>query len=374
MPEIDGLRFIAIMSVVALHTLGYWIVQSHRTYTTLTPADHVLQSVVGLGYYGVHLFFVISGFVLAVPFCKHAIAGGPPVSLSRYFWRRLTRLEPPYILSMILFYAFLPFFKHGSWADLWPHLLASLAYVHNIAYGYGSLINNAAWSLEVEIQFYLLVPLITLALRLPLVVRRMAFIGAIGFFSLHSAWLPTGSPKTILQFAQYFLMGILICDAWTLSWNGRPRSALADVPGILSCPLFLWMNLSHPGIWADAVNPWTMAMLFYSALRGTWHARLLGLGLVPIIGGMCYSIYLVHGRAIAFVVHGLLAKCQLFGSLLPDYLTVLLACLPAVLGVSAVFYLLVERPCMDPQWPQKFWKALTTFFVGHSPPASTEIP
>ena len=60
------------------------------------------------------MFFVISGFVLGMPFCKRTLADGPPVNLGRYFLRRLTRLEPPYAISLLIFFATMPLFGKNS--------------------------------------------------------------------------------------------------------------------------------------------------------------------------------------------------------------------------------------------------------------------
>lgn len=357
-PEIDGLRLIAIMAVLLVHIAGYWTVRAGRTYPAMSLADSCLWAVVNLGGYGVHLFFIISGFVLAMPFCKHVFRGGKPVKLSQYFWRRVTRLEPPYVVSMLAFFLFMPLFSKGSWGELWPHLLASLTYTHNIVYGAGSLINNAAWSLEVEIQFYLIVPLIAALLWLPPVPRRLTFVAAIIAFSLHAMWLPKNWPTSILQYAQYFLMGIVMCDLWTNDWQTTRRSYVADIPGLVSWPLFIAVNVQQPGLVADAADPWLMAALFFSALRGHWHGRVLSWPVITVIGGMCYSIYLLHGRVLAFVIHGGLAAIVNLGSFAGDYLVVAAICIPAVVAVSAVFYVLVERPCMAPDWPKTAMQSL----------------
>jgi peptidoglycan/LPS O-acetylase OafA/YrhL len=351
--EIDGLRFIAIAAVVAVHVVGYWLGRAGRTYPAMSVIDRALESFVLLGIYGVHLFFMISGFVLAMPFCKHAFAGGKPVNLRNYFCRRVTRLEPPYIITMLGFFALMPFFGKGTWTELWPHLLASLAYVHNIVYGESSLINNNAWSLEIEIQFYLLMPVVAGALVLPPWPRRVLLAVLAVFLSLNRLWLPVDAPQSILQFGQYFVLGILLCDAWTNSWQGLPRSVAADVPGLLAWPLFAWNNLRNTAIVADLLNPWVIGFLFYSALRGRWHGRVLAFGPIPIIGGMCYSMYLLHARVLAAVIHGILAKLPSLGSFTADYCLVLPLASLAVVAVSAVFFVLVEKPCMDPGWPTK---------------------
>ena len=350
--EIDGLRFIAIASVVAVHVLGYWLGRSGRSYPAFSSIDRAVESVVLLGFYGVHLFFMISGFVLAMPFCRHAFAQGSPVNLQRYFWRRLTRLEPPYIITMLGFFALMPFFGKGTWGELWPHLLASLAYVHNIVYGEGSVINNNAWSLEVEVQFYIVMPILALLLVLRSGLRRTVLAAMAIGLSLNRLWLPASAPQSILQFGQYFLLGILLCDLWTNSWRNIPRSRAGDLPGLLAWPLFICGNLQTPGLAADVMNPWLIAMLFVSALRGQSHGAVLSFGPIPIIGGMCYSIYLLHARVLAAIIHGLFAKMPSLGSFSADYAVVLPLAFAAVVAASAVFFIVIEKPCMDPDWPE----------------------
>lgn len=352
-PEIDGLRFVAIAAVVGLHVWGYWTHQAGRTYPAMTGLDRLVEKTIALGGYGVHLFFMISGFVLAVPFCKHALNGGPSVGLTKYFWRRLTRLEPPYIISMLAFFITMPLFGKGTWHSLFPHLVASLAYVHNVVYGEGSLINNNAWSLEIEVQFYLLMPILAAMLWLPAFWRRLSLASLTVLLSASSLWLPPEFPQTVLQYGQYFLLGILLCDAWTVSWRYRARTTLADAAGLIALPAFWAVNNFSPGLVADLVNPWLIGLVFFSALRGTWHGKALSYGPIPLIGGMCYSIYLLHARVIALLIHGLLSSLHFTGSFTADYVIVLAVCSVGVLVVSSIFFLAIEKPCMDPQWLSK---------------------
>lgn len=371
--EIDGLRFIAIAAVVAIHVLGYWLGRANRNYPEMTPIDRGVEAFILLGFYGVHLFFMISGFVLAMPFCKHAFAGGRPVSLRNYFWRRLSRLEPPYIITMLGFFALMPLFGKGTWSELWPHLLASLGYVHNIVYGCGSVINNNAWSLEIEVQFYLLMPILAGVLMLPTWPRRIALVAVAGFVSLNRLWMPASAPESLLQYGQYFLLGILLCDVWTNSWKALPRPSWGDAPGAVAWPLFAWINLRYPGLFADIANPWLIAMLFVSALRGRWHGAALSYGPIPIIGGMCYSIYLLHARVLAAVIHGVLIKLPSLGSFSADYAMVLPLAFAAVVAASAVFFILIEKPCMDPDWPEHAtaWVTRRVFRNGNPKLAAT---
>jgi len=95
-PEIDGLRFLAIGSVLLFH-VNYSL--SRAYHWTMKPWEQTISNALSRGTLGVELFFVISGFILAQPFVRQRLLGGQPVSIRGFYKRRLTRLEPPYILS-----------------------------------------------------------------------------------------------------------------------------------------------------------------------------------------------------------------------------------------------------------------------------------
>ena len=158
-PEVDGLRAIAVMAVVLFH------LDQEMGAKTLSPegASRALAGIVRCGFFGVALFFAISAFIVGFPFAKHHLGSAEPVDTRRFFLRRITRLEPPYVLNLLLVWLLGGMFLTGSLTDRAPNLLASLVYQHNWIFGQYSSINAAAWSLEVEFQFYLLAPMLTMA-------------------------------------------------------------------------------------------------------------------------------------------------------------------------------------------------------------------
>jgi peptidoglycan/LPS O-acetylase OafA/YrhL len=90
-PEVDGLRFIAIFSVILFHMLNEMI----GRIGPVEPGYRWLEQPLSNGFRGVTLFFVISGMILALPFARQYLESRP-VSLRKYYLRRVTRLEPPY--------------------------------------------------------------------------------------------------------------------------------------------------------------------------------------------------------------------------------------------------------------------------------------
>ena len=350
--EVDGLRFVAIGAVILAHTLGIWKHVIGHHYVTMSLPDQIFERIAELGVYGVQLFFMLSGFVLALPFCKHASGLGRAVSLKKYFVRRMTRLEPPYVVSMLFFFIMIPVLGGASYGELFPHLLASLAYIHEFVYNTGSVLNNNAWSLEIEIQFYLLVPLILTGMCTSPLARRVIIVCLIILFSLNSIWLPEVFPRTILEYFQYFGIGILFCELWMNFWKDQGKGLWQDLPGLVAWPVFFIVNFSWQGCFVDFINPWLIAAFFYSSLRGQLHSLILGWGWIPLIGGMCYSIYLIHARIITLVLRYGFDRLELSGIFLVDGIILFLTSFPVIVALSAIFFLLIEKPCMNPNWPK----------------------
>ena len=219
-PQIDGLRFVAIASVILFHILGQLVA---RTGHPVAVEDRyaLLVRILGNGDRGVLLFFVISGYVLARPFLRQHLRHGKPVALGAYFQRRVTRLEPPYILALLLF-AFALWSIGTTIPVLMVHLAAGVTYLHGLIYRTMNPIDFVTWSLEIEIQFYLIAPLLgRIYLLRNTIVRRsllLALILAGGAFSLYSnghdttVWHWTG-----LGHLHYFLTGFLLADFMELT-------------------------------------------------------------------------------------------------------------------------------------------------------------
>ena len=359
-PQIDGLRFVAISSVVLFHLYASLNHDGAVNNPAFDPA-----SVGMLSKRGVELFFVISGFILGVPFASSYLLGAPKINLKQYFLRRLTRLEPPYILSLLVWAGILFATARQSGREILPHLLASMAYLHNLIYNGDSTINVVAWSLEVEVQFYVLVPL--LAGIFAIADTRMRR-GAIVVLMLASALLGgqllnTRLQASVLYYLPFFLAGFFLCDLyvsrrdWKLSWAW-------DVAALCGWPLVWYLS---PG-WSHVLLPFIIVVLYLGAFRGRLCSTLFSHPIITDIGGMCYSLYLFHFLIISAVCR--VSKPVHIGhEFWAYYLLQAVLVLPVVLILCGVFFLLVERPCMDRDWPRKLWNR---WFV--SPPTHVASP
>lgn len=358
-PEIDGFRFIAIASVFLFHLTGQMSVKS-RHFTAADTAHDWLAGFTGHGDHGVPLFFVISGFILGLPFAVQHLLGGRPVNIREFYFRRLTRLEPPYILALLLLSAALLLVKVDTFRHLLPHLIASIFYLHNLAFGQMSTVDGVAWSLEVEIQFYLLAPLLALLFTVRDVRARRGLL--VGLSVLATAlqyrfFFEDGSglflsPQLILSlayFIQYFLVGFLLADIYVTDWRQKPeRHWRWDIAAAVTAALLLLTSKSM--VVSHLVLPWLALALYVSVFRSVLANAVLTNRWLTTIGGMCYSIYLLHFPIISLVYRHTqsLMITRLFW---PNLLLQFLIVGPVAVMISALFFIAVEKPCMRKDWP-----------------------
>jgi len=332
-PDVDGLRAIAVLSVVVFHFAG--------------------ERLAG-GYLGVDIFFVLSGYLITRIIHKEIVDGH--FTMSGFYERRVRRIAPALLFllavaSVVAIFVLLP-------ADLEGYgkaLLATLAFVANIySWRDTDYFARAAedkpllhmWSLGVEEQFYILFPLI-----LAFVVRRWPRL-ALGFvavltaasFVLNVLALKAGaaSPAFYLFPTRAWELGCGAMVALALpATSGSPRAMLA--PSILSgvAILAIAFSLVHPA------PPWPMlpdAALAVAAtailLRvgnstSTPVTRLLSLKPLVWVGLISYSLYLWHWPIIVFTRYFLvrdLTGVEVFVAFI------------MMSGIAWVSYRYVERP------------------------------
>ena len=355
MPEVDGVRFLAIGIVLAVHLFAVAGLSSGRLMIVPpfgpiiagSTRDPGLVAFLQYGHVGVYLFFILSGFVLALPFIRWRVMGAKPVALSSYFLRRVTRIEPPFIVAALVLFLLSIALHEPSTGQ---HLAATLAYSHQAAYGQLSPIDGVFWSLEAEVQWYLIVPLLAVVLcrgapRERLLLIAVALVGTL----VVQVWLGVGilSRIALLDVLPFFLIGWLLAEIHVTRLHERPRhSAYLDVVGVACLPLFFLALRFHSPSWRVTL-PILGGLAIAAALHGRVFTRVLSMKWIAIVGGMCYSIYLLHYPLLVLGAKVLRANGLTRGYWLwPLYAVLLLL----ALVLSAGFFIIIERPCMDPEW------------------------
>jgi peptidoglycan/LPS O-acetylase OafA/YrhL len=344
-PEVDGLRCVAIAAVIAFHLAGFVAATTPGGFAPDAATDPVYR-LARHGHVGVQLFFVISGFVVALPFADHRLAGGRPVDLRRFYLRRVTRIEPPYVIALCFW--LLAFGLSGmgpGWPALRRSFPASLFYLHNAAFGRPSDVMPPAWSLEIEVQFYLLAPLLAgVFLIRRSTPRRALLVSATIALTVAQRWLRRPGEVNGLnlgQEGQHFLVGLLLADLYVTRWRTVPprRPWLADAAAAAGAVLLL------AGVsWASAL-PWLLMGLVGGALRGRlWRAALRNRW-VYTFGGTCYTVYLYHGFFKALPGH-LTTRLRIGPAFWPNFLLQAALLVPVIVIGSAGMFLLTERPFM----------------------------
>jgi peptidoglycan/LPS O-acetylase OafA/YrhL len=377
-PEIDGLRFIAIMSVVLHHFLGIVSIRMSGTWPPVGWEKNPLMVLLVHGNFGVPLFFVISGFILSLPFAERRLRQQPPPSLSKFYLRRVTRLEPPYIINLLLLFMAEGLLSRGSWVP-WPHLVASMAYLHNLIYGSQSTINGVAWSLEVEIQFYLITPfLVSIFSVVSPCRRRGALLVAIIAGGLVSQFvLPGGVDHwngdrwrlSLVNYIQYFLAGFLLSDLyltshatpsagrWGTCWDIIAAIAWAAL-GLIVCS-FMYLQ---------TLLPLLILIAYLGAFKSRWFRAGLRIPCVYLVGGMCYTIYLWHQPLM--MTWGKIGMPRSWINTLGFGWNALIQsvfCVGIVIGCGACLFVMLERPFMKRQWYHRLRRPIRVAECGKAP-------
>jgi peptidoglycan/LPS O-acetylase OafA/YrhL len=384
---IDGLRGIAVLWVVAFH---YVVVRSFAGIDD--PWIEALARVPRLdalalnGYLGVDLFFLISGFLLAAPWFVHAREGLAPPSVGRFYARRVRRILPAYYLQLVFLFALVLPLLHGRkywrsdvYVDLWNAAAHALFLQNTSPLTSGSLgANGALWTLAVEAQFYLLLPLV-----MPWFVRapRRSLAASIALalawqwaaahdlepwvaiqlaWGAHWSW-SEATVRDVLAiqlpaFAGHLALGIALAGAWVARRDApAPRkTTLLAVLGLVLLALTITGHVQMiPGREHRRMVPTlALAMLLWAGVSAKpgFLARILGAGPLAATGRWSYSMYLYHlpllllWNVYARGIGGWLA--------LPAYLA-------AAFGIAWISWRYVERPFLEGRFKAMFFAGQT---------------
>jgi peptidoglycan/LPS O-acetylase OafA/YrhL len=333
----DGLRAIAAMSVILPHSINLFTYWTHPSLAT-----RLIVRVSGLGLYGVQIFFVLSGFVIAYTLREQRLSCR---YIGNFMLRRSIRLDPPYWAAIALFYGYIAFDRFVMHGDIvFPgihQLLAHFFYLQDLL-GYGN-INFVFWTLCIEIQFYLAFCLFTwlfqfLARRLPARDRtfweRLPFIVMFAASLVYPAHLINAPEHGWFVTTWYsFLAGVI---AWWMSEKSIPAWLGMTAMGLL------WAVIAWKMDGRAAAVACTAGVLWLASHRGRQYSW-LNIPPFQILGRWSYCIYLVHVPVIGVIV-GLMVRLAPLSEVV-SYLFFALIVLVTI-GISALMHVWVEKPSL----------------------------
>ncbi len=169
--SLDGLRGCAILFVVLLHVLEFYSNKNH-----LLQQSMASWSLLGTG---VNLFFVLSGFLLFLPYAKAALLHRSFPSTSKFFQRRALRILPAYWATLAIFVIVISITRNSVFSakDIGLHIVLA----NNLFKSTEMSINPVYWTMAIEVQYYLALPFI--AGLLVASIRRAKYIFAIAIFA-----------------------------------------------------------------------------------------------------------------------------------------------------------------------------------------------
>ena len=341
LPQCESIRGIAILLVFSFHYIGS--LRGYNPYPELPTGMGLLYG----GNTGVTLFFLLSGFLLTRPFFQ-----GVPTRYGSYFIRRALRILPMYYFAVLI-----GLFINYQWAAAFKSL-----FFYDITLTTLWPMGSVWWSLVVEVQFYLLLPLLLwLASRhnLRLLLIPLLLIAIYGYMQIRSAaptdmnelrssilgrW-PTfllGAALAWLQVAQYERIRRLVIGS---PWVGPALIVISiSVLNILCGHRVRTLGWLAHVYWYDHYLfeslAWSVFMFAVLNFRFAGAALFVN-PLLHRIGLWSYSLYLLHSAVIYYVMK--VFKAQIPTSTL-DVIAYGIGLLLLAAILSSVTFNLIEKP------------------------------
>ena len=310
---VDALRGFAALSVCWFH-----LTNGNARFLS----DGYLKLSGAYGWTGVQIFFVISGFIIPLSLWQ---SGYRLKNYARFIAKRIVRLDPPYLLSILLVLALtylsvlLPGF-HGKLPTYsLPQMLAHIGFL-NAFFGY-EWVNIVYWSLAIEFQYYLLI-----ALLFPLLVHPQSWIklSTCLLLLLTGLWIPP--EQFVFAWLPLFLLGIFTFYHKV----GLLDKKLTGAALIILTSYIYWKIAGAVAL----VGLLTSGVILWVEIKSK---------LLKFSGDISYSLYLVH-LPIGVRIINLSAP---YAGSLPIKIISLAGALGLSIGVAYLFYFFIELPSRE---------------------------
>jgi peptidoglycan/LPS O-acetylase OafA/YrhL len=313
LPVVNGLRGIACLSVFYMHSLSGYTPPGYfggKVGEFSISLGHVLSS----AWFGVNLFFVLSGFVLYLPF-----ADGKSLHIPQYYWRRLVRLMPLYyFVTITCILVFRP--SLASFENLWllaNTILGTFFFVPSAGEVPG---NSPLWSISIEIWLSAALPLLIWGIRRMGVAWLLLLIVLATTAFRYWGLSPEHHQDTLAyRFAVYadtlceFAFGIYAAHCYVsrtaIMRFAQRHAALVLWAGVLGLAVFFHLHAyGRDFSWPRQVmafhglllNPslFTILIAALASAETSLIQRALSVYPLRLIGMMCFSIYVWHMPAL----------------------------------------------------------------------------
>jgi len=322
--SIQFLRFIAATLVVFTHSMDN---AKYNISDSTTPTMHYVSH---FGKSGVHIFFVISGFIMIYT----SFGGSAQFDSSKFFLRRLIRIYPIYWIYAAA-YILLREIVSGGYQSIWA-VFGSLLLIP----GYSSIIIGQGWTLSYEVYFYICFSFfMMLGLFSGLLVMTLFFLASIAvglIFHFDNSGLHVFTDSLLVE----FLFGAWIAYFFIL--DKRLSSSLSNALIVLALALFvISIPLGYNRL--PTVLTWGVpsALLIAGSVFKERGGNLPSfVRRCSFLGDSSYSLYLLHILLTALLLRGFLA---IFPSPESGYFVFCLVLTGLCIAISAVMYELIER-------------------------------
>ncbi|TCP91896.1 peptidoglycan/LPS O-acetylase OafA/YrhL [Sphingomonas sp. PP-CE-1A-559] len=308
--ELDGLRGIAAAMVFIGHAVA---IAPPGRFTDIAQTPWIAAFY--QGHAPVYLFFVLSGFVLSLPFLQ----GGRPMNYGKFFVQRVFRIYPAYLtalafaLAAIILYDPARMAGVSEWgSSFWTGGIASIPatqivrHVLLVPQFNSHLINPPVWSMTIEMRMSLVVPALILVQQ----GARGAMSIAVLAICYCLAWIDA------LYFLPMFALGALMARHWQALTTFGATASRFQAAGLLALALVLY---SMPMTLPESASTWTphlaaigSAIAIVLASSRNRLTALLQSKPIDMMGKLSYSFYLLHFPVLLLSVCYLRASVGLF--------------------------------------------------------------
>lgn len=366
--QLDALRGVAILAVFVQH-LGdrfFPFLEAGAASALPAPITPWALTILHHAWWGVDLFFVLSGFSLAQGYVSAFAAGRAGPSARVFLARRAARIWPAFFVAIAVMIAVHPsvVLRPGFPAALAAHLVLLQGYVTPG----GIVLLGAAWSLTTEAHFYLLLPLLARPLLSRDPARRWLTAGALCAFAwgsralLHAWILEPGVHTALLEASQrrwissrldQFVLGALAAAIHaSICSSPRADTAARRAPYALALSIVaLVIAFRKEGaLYLDPHGSWPYALLSLATTALVLSASLVegrALALIapkPLcaLGVVSYGVFLYHQLALGLAGYALGPEDSTWVALGANAALAL----AMAITMGTVSWILIERPAL----------------------------